>query len=408
MTDVDMRTYADLILHSVALQPDQSLLIKAEPAHWPFVVILSQLAYERGAKIVHVRADHADLYRSRVEHARPEHLGHITAWHDLENRTMIDEGWALISIKSPEDPDSLSGLDSTRHAIVQKAQTEANLEFRRATQASKLRWIVVAYPTAKWAAKVLNREAGQAATDELWASMRTILRLDHENPAAAWREQSRRLKARQEQLNSLELASLHFSGPGTDLTVGLSVRSRWVGGGDVAADGIAFLPNIPTEEVFTTPDYRQTEGRVAVTRPVQILGTIVSGGWLEFSEGRVVDFGAREGSDILGRYLELDAQARYLGELALVDTASPIYRSGLVFYNTLFDENAACHIALGSSYPKCLAGAETMSDDEYMAAGGNRSSVHTDVMISSPDVDVVGVTRAGARVEIMTAGSFVI
>lgn len=407
MKDADMRSYANLILSSVALQPDQSLLIKAEPAHWPFITVLSELAYKRGARYVHVRADHADLYRSRVENSPPEHLAHVPEWHDLENRTMIDEGWALISIKSPEDPDSLRDLDPTRHGMVQKAQSEANLEFRRATQASKLRWIVVAYPTEKWAAKVLG-DPGPAASDELWAAMRSILLLDRDDPAAAWHEQSRRLKARQDQLDALELTALRFSGPGTHLRVGLSDRSRWIGGGDVAADGISFLPNLPTAEVFTTPDCRATEGRVAMTRPVQILGTIVVGGWLEFAEGRVVDSGADQGGEILARYLELDGRARYLGELALVDTASPIYQSGLVFYNTLYDENAACHIALGSSYPKCIVGADQMSDEEYQAAGGNRSTVHTDVMISSPDVDVTGETRSGADVEIITAGSFVI
>jgi len=397
-----------LVLDSLSLQPDQSLLIKAEPAHWPFVSVLAEIAYKRGARYVHVRADHANLYRARVENSKPEYLGQIPGWHDLENQTMIDERWALVSIKSPDDPDALSGLDATRHGIVQRALSEANAEFRRATQASKLRWIVVAYPTPRWAAKVLDRAADEGAAEALWSAMKSILRLDANDPLVAWKEHSQQLKLRQEQLNALELTSVHFRGPGTDLRIGLSDYSRWVGGGDVAEDGIAFLPNLPTEEVFTTPDCRQTEGRVTLTRPVQVLGTIVDGGWLEFSSGRVVDFGAETGSEILERYLELDDRARYLGELALVDTASPIYKSGLVFYNTLFDENAACHIALGSSYPKCIAGGEKMTDEEYRAAGGNRSTVHTDFMISSPEVDVTGTRRDGATVEIIRAGSFVI
>jgi aminopeptidase len=408
MNTKDMQDYAHLVLDSLSLQPDQSLLIKAEPAHWPFVSVLAEIAYSRGARYVHVRAEHADLYRARVENSKPEYLGHIPAWHDLENRTMIDERWALVSIKSPDDPDALSGLDATRHGIVQQSLLSANAEFRRATQASKLRWIVVAYPTPKWAAKVLGRDADQGATDALWSAMKSILRLDADDPLSAWKEQTRQLKQRQAQLNALELSSVHFVGPGTDLRVGLSEFSRWIGGGDVAEDGITFLPNLPTEEVFTTPDCRQTEGRVCFTRPVQILGTIVDGGWLEFADGRVVDSGAERGSEMLERYLDLDPRARYLGELALVDTASPIYKSGLVFYNTLFDENAACHIALGSSYPKCMAGGDGMTDEEYDAAGGNRSTVHTDVMISSPEVDVIGTRRDGATVDIITAGSFVI
>ncbi|MFW5814996.1 MAG: aminopeptidase [Spirochaetota bacterium] len=398
--------YADLIISSVNLQPGQNLLVKAEPGHWGFVTTLAARAYDHGAKYVHVYADHPLLQRARIEHSRPEYLTYVPDFRRDANNLMLDESWALVSIKSPEDPDALSGVDPQRNGTVQKAIFEADFPFRRAVQADRLRWTVVAVPTEKWAAKVLGREADPTAEEELWNVMKPILRLDRPDPRAAWAEHRRRLAARREALDALSLDAVRFDGPGTELTVGLSQRSIWVGGGGQSPDGLEFMPNLPTEEVFTTPDFRRTSGRVAVTRPVQLLGTIVEGAWLRFEEGRVVECGATAGGSTLDRYFELDERARYVGELALVDADSPIYRSGLVFYNTLFDENAACHIALGSSYPKCLRDGETLSPDEYRAAGANTSTLHTDFMIGSPQVTVTGIRGDGNEVPIIGGGAF--
>ncbi|MFP4376332.1 MAG: aminopeptidase [Spirochaetales bacterium] len=408
MTLSDQQDYANLILSAVNFQQDQSLLIKAEPGHWYFIATLSAEAYRRGAKYVHVRAEHANLYRARVENSKPEHLGTIPAFRHVVNETMLEEGWAIVSIKSPDDPDALEGLDSTRHGIVQKTIADADYPFRRAVQADHLRWIVVAVPTPAWAAKVLMTEPSEAAAHELWRRLKPILRLDTDDPIAAWQQQRQVLEQRRQTLDALKLDSVHFEGPGTDLTVGLSPLSQWEGGGSNAVDGLDFMPNIPTEEVFTTPDFRRTEGTAKLTRPVQVLGSIVTDGWLRFEEGKVVDFGASSGADILDRYFDLDERARYLGELALVDTSSPIYRSGLVFYNTLLDENAACHVAVGSSYPKCLKGGNELSPEEYEKAGGNTSKLHTDLMISSPETRVTGTTGDGAKVDVIVGGRFVI
>lgn len=406
MTIDAVQAYADLIIASVNLQQGQNLLVKAEPGHWGFVTALAARAYDHGARYVHVYADHPLLHRARIEHSRPEYLGYVPDFRRDANNLMLDESWALVSIKSPEDPDALAGVDAQRNGTVQKAIFEADFPFRRAVQADRLRWTVVAVPTQKWAAKVLGREAGPTAEDELWNVMTPILRLDRPDPRAAWSEHRARLAARREALDALSLEAVRFDGPGTDLTVGLAERSIWVGGGAQSPDGLEFMPNLPTEEVFTTPDFRRTTGRVAVTRPVQLLGTIVEGAWMRFDEGRVVECGAKDGAQTLERYFELDDRARYLGELALVDADSPIYRSGLVFYNTLFDENAACHIALGSSYPKCLRDGETLSPDEYRAAGGNTSTLHTDFMIGSPQVTVTGIRRGGGEVPIIDGGAF--
>ncbi|MFW5717508.1 MAG: aminopeptidase [Spirochaetota bacterium] len=408
MTTDAARAYADLILSNLNLQPGQSLLVKADPAHWDFVVTLASRAYDHGARYVHVRADHALLHRARVEHSRPEHLTYVPDFRREENNLILDESWAIVSLKSPDDPDALAGIDAERNGIIQKAIAEADFPFRRAVQADRLRWIVAAVPTPKWAAKILGKQADARTAAELWDVMVPILRLDQPDPAGAWKLQLELLRARRESLDTLALDAVRFEGPGTELTVGLSERSLWIGGAARTPDGLEFLPNLPTEEVFTTPDFRRAEGRVAVTRPVQVLGTMVEGAWFQFDGGRVVASGATSGAEMLERYFQIDERARYLGELALVDGASSIYRTGLVFYNTLYDENAACHIALGSSYPKCFRDGDSLTPEQYERAGGNTSRVHTDFMIGSPEVAVVGETRDGRKVPIIENGTFAI
>lgn len=406
MTTEAARAYADLILDAVNLQPAQCLRVKAEPGHWPFVTVLAERAYGRGARFVRVEADHAMLTRARIEHSSEEHLAYVPRYRREVNNVMLEESWALVSIKSPDDPDALAGVDAGRNSAIQKAIFEADYPFRRAVQAAKVRWTVVAVPTDDWAAKVLGKPAGPSTTEELWEVMRPILRLDRPDPQEAWEAHRAALLARREELDALDIDRVRFVGPGTDLTVGLTERSIWIGGVERSPDGLPFMPNVPTEEVFTTPDFRRTTGRVTATRPVQIFGSIVEGVRLRFEEGRVVEFGATSGEDVLARYFEVDERARYLGELALVDSNSTIYRSGLVFYNTLFDENAACHIALGSSYPTCLRDGDSLSPEHYREVGGNIATLHCDLMIGSPQVSVTATRRDGGEAQIISAGSF--
>lgn len=406
MHRTDAEAYSSLILSSLSFQRGQSLYIKADPAHWSFAVALAQGAYDNGAKYVEVDAQHALLHRARVEHSAAEYLTYVPPTRAAAQQLRLDEEWALVSMKSPDDPNSLNGMDAARNGIVQKALAQVDFPYRAKVQGDGLRWIVVSVPTPRWAAHIYGGDPDASAEERLWSQMKPILRLDQPDPIAAWEERKRVLRDRREALNALSLDSIRFSGPGTDLTVGLTERSIWAGGSSVAADGHEFLPNLPTEEVFTTPDFRRTSGRVAMTRPVQVLGSLVTNGWMEFESGRLVRCGADSGAEMLERYFEIDERARYLGELALVDTASPVFQSGLIFSNILYDENAACHIALGSSYRKCMRDGLSLSDEEYLEAGGNISTLHTDFMIGGPEVEVEGRRRDGSVVSIIQDGSF--
>ena len=263
--------------------------------------------------------------------------------------------------------------------------------------AGRIPWCVAALPTPEWAAKVMQREASDEAAEALWQTMLPILRLDREDPKAAWRENSDLTERRGIDLTSGNFEIYHFKGPGTDLKVYSNPNHVWEGGDLMSDAGHVFIPNIPTEEVFTTPDWRRTSGRASVTRPVEVLGANVDKAWFEFEGGRVVDYGASEGKEKLDAYFEIDEQARYLGEVALVDSSSPIFQSGKVFHNILYDENAACHIALGSGYPTAVKGGVDMNAEEQSAAGINQSILHTDFMIGSEEVNVIGIAADGTE-----------
>jgi aminopeptidase len=405
--------YANVLISRVNLQQGQNLLIRTEPVHWKIASIIAAEAYKRGARYVRIDSDEVEnalLYKARIENSKEEYLDYVPKIRTDVQKTMIDENWALIALKGSEDPDMLRDLDPGRNATAVKAVAEARKPFRKAVQNNAIAWLVAFAPTEILAGKILNREPGPEAVEELWNVLTPILQLDKDDPAEVWKQKGEILKERARKLNAMQLKNVHFKGPGTDLTVGVTEKSLWHGGPDTTTGGIEFSPNIPTEEVFTAPDFRRTEGRVKVTRPVLVpaIGKMITGAWLEFKEGRVVKYGAESGLDVLDQYFQIDEAARYLGELALVDSNSPIFQSGKIFYNILFDENASCHIALGSAYPGCYEGGGAMSEEELKNNGINVSNLHTDFMIGAPDVDVTGETWSGEKVDIIKDGKFVL
>ena len=406
MESTAFEEYANLLVELVGLQDGQGLLIGAEPVNWPVVLAVAEAAYRRGAKYVEPVVGSTALHRVRVDHAPEESLDFVPEERKAWQKQFLEEHWAYISVKSPDDPEIYAGIDGERHARVTKATRGVDRPWRRRVMNDEYQWMVAAAPAPKWAAKVLGTAASREAQVKLWQLLKPILRLDQEDPAAFWRTQSRILQRRSRRLNEMDLKEVRFDGPGTDLTIGLRPEARWVGGDSTTPEGVTFLPNLPTEEVFTAPDFAVTDGSVRATKPVMVLGDLVEGAEFTFRDGRVVEARASKGESSLQRFLEIDEGSRYLGEVALVDSSSPIFQSGYVFYNTLLDENAACHIALGSAYAGCLEGGERMSEEELRAVGANRSLQHTDFMIGSEEVDVHGTTRKGETVEILRNGRF--
>lgn len=399
--------YSDVILRTgVDIQPGQPLLIRTEVAHRAMAEALSRRAYELGSSHVHVMYSDKRLERARLESSAEGHLEYVPSFTQLLYRTFVEENWASVSLTGAENPDELEGLDPSRQGAVRKAAAAAARDWLAAVSSNAIRWNVCLAPTPLWAAKVLGSQRDWER--RIWKLLIPILRLDREEPARAWLDHDAELKRKAGVLNSARFDHFHFRGPGTDLRVGMSRDRVFSGGRCRARDGRLFFPNLPTEEIFSTPDCTRTEGVVRCTRPVEVNGTSVEEAWFRFESGRVAAHGASRNAAALDQFLSTDEGALMIGEIALVGCDSPIYRSGRTFHSILFDENASSHIALGNGYTECVEGSAGLGEDALRALGCNVSLVHTDFMIGSEAVDVDGVDASGGRFPVMRKGMFVI
>ena len=409
MADVEKKKYAKLLLEvGVNLQRGQKLIVSAEPYHWDFLCLLAEVAYKMGAAHVEVEADDPRLLQARVNHAAEASLEESVGWLEKKYESLIDDDWARLRIYGPTDLDLISRLDSKRLGVIQRVGSVKAKPVSDACGSGEMAWCVAAMPTPGWAARVFNEVASEAVEAKLWQEMVKILCLTEVDPSAFWREKGRAIQKRSKVLSDLNLERVEFKGPGTDLSVYCFENSKWIGGGIKGSNGLEFIPNLPTEECFTTPNYHRTHGRAQVVRPVEVLGRSVEGAWFEFKEGKVVNYGAEKNKEALDSYFEMCPQACYLGELALVDGASPIFRSGHVFHCILYDENASCHVALGSGYPLAVNGGVQMTTKEKLNKGLNVSLVHTDFMIGGPEVEVTGYDATGNATALIRGGVFVI
>lgn len=388
------------------LQPGQDLLLTAPIEALPLVRRIAEHAYRAGAGLVTPLLADPDVALARFRSGQDASFDRAAGWLYDGMAKAFDANTARLAIVG-EDPMLLAGQDVGKVSRANRANSVAYRPAMERITGFDINWNIVAYPGTAWARQVFPDATPEDAVRKLAEAIFAASRVDRDDPVAAWTAHNAALRTTTERLNGLRFSALHYSGPGTDLTIGLADAHEWHGGASTAKNGVTCNPNIPTEEVFTTPHARRVDGHVSSTKPLSYQGTLIDGISVRFAEGRIVEAKASRGLDVLNKVLDTDEGARRLGEVALVPHSSPISRSGLLFFNTLFDENAASHIALGQCYAKCFLDGATLSPEAIAAQGGNASAIHIDWMIGSDLVDVDGIAHDGSRVPLIRRGEWV-
>ncbi|MFD2044355.1 aminopeptidase [Ornithinibacillus salinisoli] len=398
--------YAELALRTgVNLQKGQALMINAPLEGAEFTKMVVRKAYEIGAKDVHINWVDDELTLLKYENAPDEVIADYPEWKVKLHDTFAEDGAAVLNIRST-NPDLLKDIDPTRVAKANKAAAQAMKNFRKYTMNDKITWSIISIPTGEWSQKIFPDKTREDAIESLWEAIVKIVRVDQEDPIAAWDAHNETLKTAREILNDKNYKKLVFKAPGTELEMELPEGHIWKGGSAVSEKGITFNPNMPTEEVFSMPHKYGVNGTVSSTKPLNYGGSLIDNFTLTFKDGKVVDFKAEQGEDTLKHLLETDEGARRLGEIALVPHESPVSQSGLIFYNTLFDENASVHIALGKAYPTNIKDGSGMSEEELDKHGVNDSLTHVDFMIGSEKLDIDGVKADGTSEAVFRSGTW--
>ncbi|MCM3881739.1 MAG: aminopeptidase [Vicinamibacterales bacterium] len=408
-----LELYAELAVKvALNVQPGQRLLIIGPLANGgasleaaPLARQIARAAYRAGSPLVETIWGDEELVLARYKHAPRDSFGEFSRWFPRALEQHVEAGHAIVSL-SANDPDLLKEESPELVSAVQQASSRDMRPFREHISRNQTNWAVVAGATPGWAKKIFPDVTPQEATSKLWDAIWRMSRVDHPDPVAAWEGHLASLAARADYLNGKQYDALKYSGPGTDLTLGLPRGHLWVSGRTTSRNGIPFTANLPTEEVFSIAHKDRVDGVVRSSKPLSYGGTLIDGFTLWFEKGRVTKVAADRNVDMLQRLVDTDEGARRLGEVALVPHSSPIAQSGLLFYNTLFDENAASHVALGNAYKFTLSGGNEMNEDAFARAGGNRSAVHVDFMIGSGELDVDGVMADGTAEPLMRKGEW--
>jgi aminopeptidase len=390
----------------LGLRAGQELIMSAPMEALPLARKINEQAYKAGALLVTTFYSDDPSVLARYEYAADASFDYAPTWLHDGIATGFRSGAARLAIAG-SNPALLAKQDPAKVSRANIAASKAGKPAMELITKHEINWTIVACATPEWAKLVFPGEPEHIAEAKLWEAIFVASRVAVDDPVQEWREHGARLKKRMEMLNAKRFYALHFKGPGTDLTVGLADEHLWAGGGTTAGNGVYCQPNIPTEECFTTPHKDRVNGTVKASKPLSHQGTLIENIAVRFENGRIVEATASAGEDVLNRLISTDDGARRLGEVALVPHSSPIAQSGVLFWNTLFDENAASHIALGQAYSTCIIGGEKMDAEQLAAVGANASLIHVDWMIGSGEMDVDGVAADGTAEPLMRKGEWV-
>ncbi|KAB2720250.1 aminopeptidase [Brucella intermedia] len=387
------------------LREGQDLVITAPVVALPLVRLIAKHAYKAGAGLVTPFFADDEMALARYENASDASFDRAASWLYEGMAKAYSDGAARLAIAA-DNPMLLSSQDPAKVSRANRANSKAYQPALEKIAGFDINWNIISYPNPAWAQLMFPNDAEDVATRKLAEAIFAASRVDVDDPVGAWAAHNAALRTRTRFLNGKAYSALHFKGPNTDLTVGLADGHEWHGGASTAKNGITCNPNIPTEEVFTTPHALRVEGYVTSTKPLSHQGTLIENIAVRFEGGRIIEAKASRGEEVLNKVLDTDEGARHLGEVALVPHSSPISQSGLLFYNTLFDENAASHIALGQCYSKCFIDGAKLTPEQIKAQGGNSSLIHIDWMIGSGQIDVDGINADGTREPVMRGGEW--
>ena len=405
-----LEKYAKLIVEVGAnVQKDQVLVVSSPTDAKELTRLIVKAGYHAGAKSVYVQWNDPYVSRANYDGRSLETLAEVPEFTIDEAKYYMEKNGCIISITSPV-PGLNKGVESIKMQTAGLAQMKAFKFVQDHMMANHTQWVVVAAPNNVWAKKLFPDLNENDAFEALWAAILKASRVTESNdPIKEWKKHNKRLLTHNKLLTELQFDSLHFTNSlGTDLTIELVKNHIWAGGGETSTAGVSFNPNIPTEENFTMPYKYGVNGKVFASKPLDYQGNLIEDFWLEFKDGKVINYDAKKQKETLKRLLDVDEGSVYLGEVALISYDSPINNTGILFLNTLFDENASCHLALGRAYPMNVEGGTTMTTEELVAVGSNQSMVHSDFMFGSKDLQVVGTKHDGSKLLIFTDGDYVI
>lgn len=402
----NLEKYAGLLVKTgINIQKGQTLVVNA-PIHGAyFVRKIAKKAYESGAKNVHVEYSDEQLSLIKYMNAPDEAFKEYPIWKADGFAQMAEKDYAFLSLSS-SNPDLLKEVNPDKIAAANKAHGEAMAVFRKHISNSTVSWCVAAMPSPEWSQKVFPDASPEEAMIQLWDNIFQATRSDKEDPVAAWNNHLEQLNKKMDFLNKNPIKTLHYKGEGTDLVVELPENHIWMGGGEDNAKGVYFIANMPTEEIFTMPLKTGVNGIVTSTKPLSYGGNLINNFTLTFRNGKIIDFSAEQGYETLEKLIGTDEGSHYLGEVALVPHDSPVSNTDIIFFNTLFDENASCHFAIGSAYPTNIEGGADMDQDELDAHGVNTSITHVDFMVGSPGLDIEATMVDGAKKMIFKEGNW--